>query len=54
LILAGISVTVGFNTKGGARNVGLATTQATVWTAITVIICDFFLTWIFFGTSYSQ
>lgn len=52
IILAGISVTVGLNTKGGARNVGLATTQATVWTAITVIIADFFLTWMFFGTSF--
>ncbi len=54
LLLAGISITVGLNTRGGARNVGLATTQATVWTAITVIVSDFFLTWIFFGTSFSD
>lgn len=54
IILAAISVTVGLNTKGGARNVGLATTQATVWTAISVIIADFFLTWIFFGTSFTK
>jgi phospholipid/cholesterol/gamma-HCH transport system permease protein len=53
LILAGVSVTTGLNTRGGAKNVGLATTQATVWTAICVLIADFFLTWIFFGTSYS-
>lgn len=52
LILAAIAVTVGLNTRGGARNVGLATTQATVWTAITIIVADFFLTWIFFGTSF--
>jgi len=52
IILAGIAVTTGLNTKGGARNVGLATTQATVWTAISVLIADFFLTWIFFGTSF--
>lgn len=52
IILAGIAVTTGLNTKGGARNVGLATTQATVWTAIAIIIADFFLTWIFFGTSF--
>ncbi len=54
LILAGIAVTVGLNTSGGPRNVGLATTQATVWTAISVLISDFFLTWIFFGTSFTQ
>jgi len=54
LILGGITVTTGLNAKGGARNVGLATTHATVWTAITIIIADFFLTWIFFGTSFTQ
>lgn len=53
LILAGISVTTGLKAKGGARNVGLATTQATVWVAISIIIADFFLTWIFFGTSFN-
>jgi len=52
IILAGISVTVGLNTKGGARQVGLATTQATVWTAICVLIADFLMTWMFFGTSF--
>lgn len=52
LILAGIAVTTGMNARGGAKSVGLATTHATVWTAITVIIADFFLTWIFFGTSF--
>jgi phospholipid/cholesterol/gamma-HCH transport system permease protein len=54
ILLAGIAVTIGLNTRGGARNVGLATTQATVWTAITIIIADFFLTWIFFGTSFAE
>lgn len=54
LILAGITVTTGINTRGGARSVGLAATHATVWTAITVIIADFFLTWIFFGTSFTE
>jgi phospholipid/cholesterol/gamma-HCH transport system permease protein len=54
VILAGIAVTTGLNTRGGARSVGLATTHATVWTAITIIIADFFLTWIFFGTSFAD
>lgn len=52
LILAGITVTVGLSSKGGAKDVGLASTQATVWTAITIIIADFFLTWMLFGTTF--
>ncbi len=52
MILAAISCTVGLNAKGGARDVGLSTTKAVVWIAITIIVTDFFLTWIFFGTSY--
>lgn len=52
LILAAISCTIGLNAKGGAREVGLSTTKAVVWISITIIITDFFLTWIFFGTSY--
>ena len=53
LILAGISCTVGLNTTGGAKDVGLSTTRAVVWIAIAMIVADFFLTWIFFGTSWS-
>jgi phospholipid/cholesterol/gamma-HCH transport system permease protein len=52
LILAAISCTVGLNAKGGARDVGLSTTKAVVWISVTIIVTDFFLTWIFFGTSY--
>jgi phospholipid/cholesterol/gamma-HCH transport system permease protein len=52
VLLAGITVTVGLNTRGGARHVGLAATYATVWSTITIIIADFFLTWMFFGTSF--
>jgi phospholipid/cholesterol/gamma-HCH transport system permease protein len=52
LILAAISCTVGLNAKGGARDVGLSTTKAVVWISIIIIITDFFLTWIFYGTSY--
>jgi phospholipid/cholesterol/gamma-HCH transport system permease protein len=53
LLIGGIAVTAGLNAKGGARFVGLATTHATVWSAISIIIADFFLTWIFFGTRLS-
>ncbi len=53
LILAAISCTIGLNTRGGAKDVGLSTTRAVVWISIAIIIADFFLTWVFFGTSYS-
>jgi len=52
VILASISCTVGLSARGGARDVGLSTTRAVVWIAIAIIVADFFLTWIFFGTSY--
>lgn len=54
IILAAICCTVGLSTKGGARDVGLSTTKAVVATAITIVVIDFFLTWIFFGTSYQR
>ena len=54
LLMAVTAVLMGLNARGGARQVGLATTQATVWTAVTVLIADFFLTWIFFGTRFDQ
>ena len=54
MILAGISCTIGLNTRGGAKDVGLSTTRAVVWTSIAIIVADFFLTWIFFGTTYES
>ena len=51
ILTAGISVTFGFEAGKTARDVGQAATLATIWTAVSVLICDFFLTWIFFGTS---
>ncbi len=53
LILAAISCTIGLNARGGAKDVGLSTTRAVVWISIVIIVADFFLTWIFFGTDYS-
>lgn len=52
VILAAISCTVGLLAKGGARDVGLSTTKAVVWIAVSIIIVDFILTWIFFGAAY--
>lgn len=52
VILAAVSCTVGLLTKGGAKEVGESTTRAVVWIAIAMIIADFFMSWIFFGTSW--
>jgi phospholipid/cholesterol/gamma-HCH transport system permease protein len=49
IILATISCTIGLNTRGGAKDVGLATTRAVIWISIVIIIADFLLTWVFFG-----
>ena len=53
ILLAGISVTCGFLAKRSAKDVGLAATQATIWTSVAVLISDFFLTWMLFGTNFS-
>lgn len=53
VLLAGISVTCGFLAKRSAKDVGLAATQATIWTSVAVLVSDFFLTWMLFGTSFS-
>lgn len=49
ILMAGISCTIGLNTRGGAKDVGIATTRAVIWISVTIIIADFLLTWVFFG-----
>lgn len=48
-LIAVICCTKGLTTRGGAPDVGQATRQAAIWTAITLIVTDFFLTLIMFG-----
>lgn len=43
-ILATVACYKGFNTTGGAKGVGLATTQSVVISSITILIVDYFLT----------
>ncbi|HPW45036.1 MAG TPA: ABC transporter permease [bacterium] len=46
-LIAAISCYMGFNTRGGAKGVGRATTRAVVFSAVTVLVTDYFLTtWI--------
>lgn len=44
-----ISATIGLNTSGGARQVGLSTTQAVVYSFMAMAIADFVLSFLFFG-----
>ncbi|MCK9275408.1 MAG: ABC transporter permease [Syntrophales bacterium] len=48
LILSFIGCYKGFKTTGGAEGVGKATTEAVVISAITILICDYFLTALMF------
>ncbi|MBK8190674.1 MAG: ABC transporter permease [Vampirovibrionales bacterium] len=54
VILAAICCTIGLTTRGGAKDVGEATTRAAVWTVVAILIADFFLTWMFFGSSFQK
>jgi len=44
--LAVVCSTRGLNTKGGAREVGVAVTQSAIWTTIVILILDYLVTWI--------
>lgn len=46
-LIAAISCYMGFTTRGGAEGVGRQTTRAVVFSAVTVLVADYFLTsWI--------
>ncbi|MGV4414859.1 MlaE family ABC transporter permease [Chryseobacterium sp. T1] len=44
VLIATIPAYFGYNVKGGSLEVGRASTQAVVWTIVSVIICDLLLT----------
>ena len=45
-----MSTTIGINTTGGSREVGLATTRAVVWSFILMALMDYVLTYMIYGT----
>lgn len=47
MLITLICATHGLNTQGGAKEVGLTTTKAAVWTMSAILIADYLLTWIF-------
>jgi phospholipid/cholesterol/gamma-HCH transport system permease protein len=44
------STTIGLSTHGGAKEVGIATTRAVVWSFILTAILDYLLTYLLYGT----
>lgn len=49
LLITLICSTHGLLTKGGAKEVGVTTTKAAIWSALAILIFDYFMTWIFYG-----
>jgi len=50
-IIVVLSTTIGINTRGGAKEVGEATTRAVVWSFLCVAIADYVLTYLFYGST---
>lgn len=48
IIIATVCSAIGFKTKGGARDVGISTTNAVVYSFMIVVIVDFIISYIFF------
>jgi phospholipid/cholesterol/gamma-HCH transport system permease protein len=45
-----VSTTIGLNTTGGSREVGVATTRAVVWSFVLMAIMDYVLTFLIYGS----
>lgn len=48
LLISLICSTHGYLVKGGAKEVGIGTTKAAIWTAISILVFDYILTWVFY------
>ncbi len=44
-----ICSTHGLLTRGGAKEVGMATTKAAIWTSLSILIFDYLITWAFYS-----
>ncbi|HBH18198.1 MAG TPA: ABC transporter permease, partial [Cyanobacteria bacterium UBA9579] len=47
-IIALISSSMGYKTRGGAMDVGKSTTKAVVWSFVAVVIVDYIISLLFF------
>jgi len=48
-LIALISSSIGFKTEGGAKDVGISTTKAVVWSFVAVVFTDYIISLIFFN-----
>jgi len=48
-LMALICTCHGLKTTGGAKEIGVATTRAAIWTAVAILLFDLLLSWIFFA-----
>ncbi len=46
IALSLVCATQGMNTKGGAKEVGIAVTKSAIWTTVVILILDYLITWI--------
>lgn len=49
LLIALICTCHGLRTTGGAREIGVSTTRAAIWTAVAILLFDLLLSWVFFA-----
>lgn len=49
LLTALICTCHGLRTTGGAKEIGVSTTRSAIWTAVTILLVDLLLSWIFFA-----
>lgn len=48
-LIAILSLTIGINTKGGAKEVGVATTRSVVWSFVACAVMDYVLSYLIYG-----
>jgi len=48
-IISLCSTSIGYKAKGGAIDVGIATTRAVVWAFVMILFADYFISWLFFS-----
>lgn len=49
VLIALICTCHGLRTTGGAKEVGISTTKAAIWTAVAILLFDLLLSWMFFA-----
>ena len=51
IIIADVCSTVGYNTQGGAKNVGESTTKSAILCTVYLLVADLIIGFLFYGAS---